>query len=97
MTTPEPTAVGGVHLEMVLVFSLASPEGGEGRGEETDGFTGSNPLTPTLSPLGRGEGARTGARCAPVGAGRSAIAVHVASRRWLSFFRWADSPMLHAV
>jgi len=24
-----------------------------------------------------------------VGAVRSAIAVHVASRRWLSFFRWA--------
>ena len=54
--SPEPTAVGGVHLEMVLVFSLSSPEGGEGRGEEADGFTGSNPLIPTLSPLGRGEG-----------------------------------------
>jgi hypothetical protein len=25
---------------------------------------------------------------AAVGAGRSAVAVHVASRRWLSFFRW---------
>jgi hypothetical protein len=24
-----------------------------------------------------------------VGAGRSAVAVHVASRRWLSFLRWA--------
>jgi len=34
-----------VQLEIVLVFSLASPEGGEGRGEEADGFTGSNPLT----------------------------------------------------
>jgi hypothetical protein len=36
-------------------FSLSSSEGGEGRGEEAF-FSSSNPLTPPLSPLGRGEG-----------------------------------------
>jgi hypothetical protein len=35
-------------------FSLSSAKGGEGRGEEAD--SSSNPLAPTLSPLGRGEG-----------------------------------------
>jgi tetratricopeptide (TPR) repeat protein len=34
-------------LDTVLDFSLSSPEGGEGRGEEADGFSSSNPLTPT--------------------------------------------------
>jgi hypothetical protein len=36
-------------------FSLSSPKGGEGRGEEAD-YSSSNPLAPALSPLGRGEG-----------------------------------------
>ncbi len=48
--------VPGAHLDTVLVFSLSSPEGGEGWGEEVNGFPGSKPLSPTLSPLGRGEG-----------------------------------------
>jgi hypothetical protein len=55
----ESTNTARAHLDTVLDFSLSSPEGGEGRGEEADGFSSSNPLTPTLSPLGRGEGVRT--------------------------------------
>jgi V/A-type H+-transporting ATPase subunit I len=51
-------------LGSVSVFPLSSPEGGEGRGEEADGFSGSNLLTPTLSPHGRGEGVKTAPRCA---------------------------------
>jgi exopolyphosphatase/pppGpp-phosphohydrolase len=46
------------HPRTAPVFSLASPKGGAGRGEEAQGYSSSNPLTPTLSPLGRGEGAR---------------------------------------
>ncbi len=34
----------GAHLDTVLVFSLSSPEGGEGWGEEVNGFPGSKPL-----------------------------------------------------
>jgi hypothetical protein len=52
------------HLGTVLVISLSSPEGGEGRGEEADDFSSSNPLTPTLSPLGRG-GSKDGAKMHP--------------------------------
>jgi hypothetical protein len=37
-------------------FSLSSPKGGEGRGEEANGGRPQGPLTPTLSPFGRGEG-----------------------------------------
>ena len=36
-------------------FSLSSPKGGEGRGEEAN-YSSSNPLAPALSPLGRGDG-----------------------------------------
>jgi len=36
--------------------SLSSQKGGEGRGEEVNGGRPPAPLTPTLSPLGRGEG-----------------------------------------
>ena len=38
------------------VFPLSSPVGGEGRGEEAQNVSSSNPLTPALSPLGRGRG-----------------------------------------
>ena len=40
-------------------FSLSSLKGGEGRGEEANGGRPQGPLTPTLSPLGRGEGVAT--------------------------------------
>lgn len=39
--------------------SLSSRKGGEGRGEEANARSNSIPLTPTLSPLGQGEGAAT--------------------------------------
>ena len=39
--------------------SLSSLKGGEGRGEEAK--TDSKPLTPTLSPFGRGEGVEAAA------------------------------------
>ena len=45
----------GHNLTPPPFFSLSSPKGGEGRGEEAD-YLSSNPLAPTLSPLGRGEG-----------------------------------------
>jgi len=43
------------NLALSPFFSLSSPKGGEGRGEEAD-YSSSNPLAPALSPLGRGEG-----------------------------------------
>lgn len=45
-------------LGVARAFSLSSSEGGEGRGEEADDLAGSKPLTPPLSPLGRGEGVK---------------------------------------
>jgi len=42
-----------VHLDPVLIFSLSCPEGAEGRGEEANGFSGSNTLP---SPRLDGEG-----------------------------------------
>jgi glutamyl-tRNA reductase len=39
-----------------LAISSPSPQQGEGRGEEAKTVAKSNPLTPTLSPFGRGEG-----------------------------------------
>jgi len=38
-------------------ISSPSPQRGEGRGEEAKTVSNSKPITPTLSPLGRGEGA----------------------------------------
>ena len=46
----------GAHPRTAPVFSLASPKGGEGRGEEAQGFYGSNPLTPTIFPARAGRG-----------------------------------------
>ena len=51
---PEAAAkVANEEIRRVLPISSPSPRRGEGGGEEAN-FT--NPLTPTLSPLGRGEG-----------------------------------------
>ncbi len=41
-----------------LAISSPSPQRGEGRGEEAKAVSKSNPLTPTLSPFGRGEGVK---------------------------------------
>jgi acetoin utilization deacetylase AcuC-like enzyme len=46
--------------------SSPSPLRGEGRGEEVKSISNSQPLTPTLSPLGRGEGEKSGAKRAAV-------------------------------
>jgi len=43
-------------------FSLSSPKEERAGGEEPF-FSGSNPLAPALSPLGRGEGVGTVSRC----------------------------------
>jgi len=40
--------------------SLSSLKGGEGRGEEANRRRSQAPLTPALSPLGRGEGVASG-------------------------------------
>jgi hypothetical protein len=39
------------HSYTAPIFSLASPKGGEGRGEEANVYK-HEPLTPTLSPFG---------------------------------------------
>lgn len=43
-------------MKRIARFS-PSPRRGEGRGEEANDLEMKNPLTPTLSPFGRGEGA----------------------------------------
>jgi hypothetical protein len=43
-------------------FSLSSLKGGEGRGEEAKTNSNALPLTPALSPFGRGEGVKAAAK-----------------------------------
>ena len=50
------------QVPRAALFSLASPRGGEGRGEEVNTGASSLPLTPTLSPFGRGEGVEVAGR-----------------------------------
>jgi len=49
-----PTIVLGAHLDIAPGFSLSSPEGGEGRGEEASVFAAQNP-SPQPSPRLGGE------------------------------------------
>jgi glutamyl-tRNA reductase len=49
------TETGEAQTDIRVQYSSPSPQRGEGRGEEAV-FSSSNPRTPALSPLGRGEG-----------------------------------------
>ena len=55
-----PAGVRGAHPRTAPVFSLASPKGGEGRGEEAQGFTAQIP-SPQPSP--RSGGGRETGQC----------------------------------